>query len=334
VIERHFEDQNLALRFVHASEQAALAALPWHKKMNPNAADRAAAAAMRDAFVHAPIRGTVAVGEIEMGELDHTHGMSVGEKFGKWREEDRPIVAAVDVLEGSKALAEGLPGSCSVIAYSEAEDGFAFMEDMYMYKIACGPAGRGHIDVTVPASENVRRVAKAKGVPLSRVTVAILNRIKHLDLIAEVASTGAQVRTFAFGDLMMGVATAREESGIDLVIGEGGAPEGVLTAAALYCMGGDFQGLLCPITTESDPVQRAKLVNKVEMLLKRPIDRPLRLHDLVRNNVAFAATGITDGIILPGIRPIGHGKLETTTLITRSQTRSVRWVRTEHPRHD
>ena len=233
-------DRNLALEFVRVTEAAALASARWVGRGEEKTADAAAVDAMRRAFDVIRMDGTVVIGE---GERDEAPMLYIGEKVGHKTEDSPSLDIALDPLEGTTICATGGPGSISVIAVAE-QGKFLHAPDTYMDKIACGPAAKGRIDIDKSATENIRAVAEALRKPVNEVTVVILNRPRHEALIAEVRKTGARINLIGDGDVSAAVAAAWPDSGIDLLIGIGGAPEGVISAAAMQCLGGDFQGRL------------------------------------------------------------------------------------------
>jgi fructose-1,6-bisphosphatase II len=233
-------DRNLALEFVRITEAAALASSRWMGRGDEKAADQAAVDAMRRAFNSVRIDGTVVIGE---GERDEAPMLYIGEKVGITGAGSPAVDIALDPLEGTTICAQGGVGATSVIAVAEAGK-FLHAPDTYMDKIACGPGARGKIDIDAPADVNIQNVAKALGKDISDMTVVILNRARHEDLIQQVRKTGVRIQLIGDGDVSAAVATGLTDSGIDLLLGVGGAPEGVISAAALSCLGGDFQGRL------------------------------------------------------------------------------------------
>ncbi|MFN8942991.1 MAG: class II fructose-bisphosphatase, partial [Pseudobdellovibrionaceae bacterium] len=233
-------DRNLALEFVRITEAAALASAAWMGRGDEKAADQAAVDAMRNAFDSVHIDGTVVIGE---GERDEAPMLYIGERVGKKTPQSPQVDIALDPLEGTTICASGGVGAIAVIAVAE-KGGFLHAPDTYMTKIACGPEAAGKIDLDSTPEENVARVAEALKKAVTDLTVVILDRPRHADLIARVRKTGARIQLIGDGDVSAAVSTAIPESGIDLLMGIGGAPEGVISAAALKCLGGDFQGRL------------------------------------------------------------------------------------------
>lgn len=316
-------DRNLALEFVRITEAAALASSKWMGRGDEKAADQAAVDAMRRAFNSVRINGTVVIGE---GERDEAPMLYIGERVGLGVEEgtagDSPeIDIALDPLEGTTICATGGVGAISVIAVAERNH-FLHAPDTYMDKIACGPGARGAIDLDAPVEDNVRNVAKALGKDVSELTIVIMQRPRHTDLIAKVRALGARIQLIDDGDVSASVATGINESGIDLLMGIGGAPEGVISAAAMKCLGGDFQGRL-KFRNDGERVRATKMgiAN---------LDKAFTLDELARGDVMFCATGITTGPLLKGVRFAPGGKALTHSIVMRSATGTVRNIEAEH----
>src|SRR5690349_13208797 len=283
------EDRNLALEVVRITEAAALASARLMGRGDRKYADHVAVEAMRRAFDHIDIRGTVVIGE---GERDEAPMLYIGEKVGSgWRDaagdEHSPRVdIAVDPLEGTNLCATGAPDAISVIAI--ADDGqFLNAPDTYMQKIAVGPEARGVIDMRESPTWNLQRIAKAKGRKIEELTAVILDRDRHTDLIAEVRQAGARIRLIGDGDVSGAVMTANPDSGIDVLFGTGGAPEGVIAAAALKCVGGELQGRL-RFRNDEERARAVRMGVKSE-------DTVYGTEDLAKGDVMFAATGVTKG---------------------------------------
>lgn len=312
-------DRNLALEALWVTESAAIAAAKWRGRGDKNAADDAATKAMREAFRTVPIRGTVRIGE---GEMDEAPMLYIGEKVGSWTDADPLADVAVDPLEGTKLTAANGPGAITVIAF--AEDGkFLNAPDMYMNKIAVGPEAKGAIDINRQESWNLAAIAEAKRVNVSDLTAIILDRERHKPLIAAVRAAGACVQLISDGDLMAAIDTADPDTAVDVLFGWGGAPEGVLAAAALRCMGGDMQGVLIP---ENDAqAQRAM------QMTGRAIGYTYGLEDLAGGHVMFAATGVTDGPVMRGVRFLHGGGALTESIVMRSKSGTYRKIRSRRP---
>ncbi len=311
-------DRNLALEFVRVTEAAALASARWMGRGDEKAADAAAVDAMRKAFDVVRMDGTVVIGE---GERDEAPMLYIGEKVGMKSEDAPSLDIALDPLEGTTICATGEPGSISVIAVAE-QGKFLHAPDTYMDKIACGPGARGCIDIDKSPTENIHAVAKALGKPVSDLTVVILNRPRHTDLIAEARKTGARINLIGDGDVSAAVAAAWPDSGIDLLLGIGGAPEGVISAAAMQCLGGDFQGRL----KFRNPEEKARAV---KMGLSDP-EKKFTMDQLASGSVMFIATGVTDGALLKGVRFLAGGKAKTHSIVMRSATGTIRTIEAHH----
>jgi fructose-1,6-bisphosphatase II len=308
-------ERNLALEVVRVTEAAALAAARCMGRGDNVAADQAAVTAMRKALGDVQFRGRVVIGE---GERDEAPMLYIGEEVGA---ADNPRVdIAVDPLEGTSIVATGGNNALAVIAIAE-EGGFLHAPDTYMQKIAVGPEAKGAIDIHATPTENLRRVAKAKNVYVEDLCVVILDRPRHKELIDEVRAAGARIKLIGDGDVAGAIATSTPDTGVDVLMGIGGAPEGVLAAAALKCLGGDFQGILKFRNREE--AERAKAMG---------IDDPAKvyqLNDLARSNVMFAATGVTFGDFLHGVRYFSGGA-RTQSIVMRSRSRTVRFIESTH----
>lgn len=242
----------------------------------------------------------------------------IGEKVGAGRGPEVDI--AVDPLEGTSICAKGLNGSIATIALAP-RGGFLHAPDMYMEKLAVGPAARGDIDINLPPAENLRRVAEAKGCRIEDLTVVILDRPRHDRMVAETRKAGARIHLISDGDVAPAIAAAVEGSGVDMLMGIGGAPEGVLAAAALQCLGGDMQGRLVFMSNEER--ERARAMGIADF------DRVYRGEEMARGDVFFAATGVTSGDLLKGVRYFAGGA-ETHSIVMRSKTRTVRFIEARH----
>ncbi len=311
-------DRNLALEFVRITEAAALSSAKWIGSGEEKAADQAAVDAMRKAFDSVRIDGTVVIGE---GERDEAPMLYIGEKVGQKKDDCPAIDIALDPLEGTTICAKGGVGAISVIAVAE-RNGFLHAPDTYMDKIACGPAAKGLIDIDLSPTENIQRVAKALNKPVGDVTVVILDRPRHEALIAEVRRTGARIQLIGDGDVSAAVAAAWPDSGIDLLLGIGGAPEGVISAAAMRCLGGDFQGRL-KFRNEEEKERALRMGVK-------DLNKKYTLMELAQGNVMFCATGVTDGPLLKGVKVLPGGRAKTESVVMRSQTGTIRHVETHH----
>jgi fructose-1,6-bisphosphatase class II len=308
-------DRNLALEFVRVTEAAALAVGPWVGRGDEKQADHAAVESMRKAFDSIRFDGTIRIGE---GERDEAPMLYIGEKVGSG--EGPRIDIACDPLEGTTITAMGRSEAISVIAAAE-EGMFLHAPDTYMDKIAVGPRARGSIDITRGATWNLEAVARANKKRVSDLMVIILDRPRHTDLIDEVRAAGARIRLIGDGDVSAAVAVAQEETGVDLLLGTGGAPEGVIAAAAMRCLGGDFQGIL-RFRSDQERIRAA------EMGIRDPL-KVYSMEELARGKVMFIATGITNGSYLDGIRYYGGGA-HTHSVVMRSETGTVREIRANH----
>jgi len=305
----------LSLEFARVTEAAALAAARLLGRGDKDAIDGVAVEAMRAMLQTVDIAGRVVIGE---GEMDEAPMLYIGEKVGRGGEK---VDIAVDPVEGTNLVAKGLAGAIATMAV--APDGcLLHAPDMYMDKMACGPAGRGLLDLDRPIAETLTRLAAASGRRVENLTVVVLDRERHKDRIAAVRQAGARLRLISDGDVTPAVASCLPDSGVDLMLGIGGAPEGVLAAAAVRCLGGDFQGRLHPLSPDEAERARAMGVDPAQRL---------GLDDLVRtDDVIFCATGITDGDVVRGVRFLGDDGAQTTTLVTRSRTGTLRWVTARH----
>ncbi len=309
-------DRNLALELVRVTESAAMAAGRWIGRGDKIAADQAAVDGMRLMLDTASMSGVVVIGE---GEKDEAPMLFNGEEVGSGSGPE--VDVAVDPLEGTTLTAKGQPNAIATIACSERGTMFFPGAAVYMDKIACGPEAAGAIDIDAPVAENVNRVAKAKGVEPSDVTVVVLDRDRHVDLIAELRRIEAKVMLITDGDVAPAIAAAQPGTGVDLLMGIGGTPEGVLSAAALKCVGGTLQGKLWPRNDE----ERQALVDA-----GYDLDRVLLVDDLVGgDDVFFAATGVTTGALLRGVRYEKEGAV-TDSIVMRSRSGTVRRVEARH----
>lgn len=311
-------DRNLALEFVRITEAAALASSKWMGRGDEKSADQAAVDAMRRAFDSVRIDGTVVIGE---GERDEAPMLYIGEKVGKKGPESPAIDIALDPLEGTTICAVGGVGAVSVIAAAEKGQ-FLHAPDTYMNKIAVGPQARGVVDLNAPVADNVLAVAKAMGKSPQEVTVVILDRPRHEKLIRDARATGARIRLIGDGDVSAAIATAWGDSGIDLLLGIGGAPEGVIAAAAMKCLGGDFQGQLQFRNQE----ERAR----ASRMGLQDLDRVFGLDELAKGSVMFVASGVTDGPLLRGVRFLSHSEARTHSIVMRSKTGTIRTIEARH----
>jgi fructose-1,6-bisphosphatase II / sedoheptulose-1,7-bisphosphatase len=317
VAEKKVMDRILTLELVRVTERAAIAAAMMRGRGDEMAADQAAVDAMRNELNRLDIRGQVVIGE---GERDEAPMLFIGEKVGTGKGPELDI--ALDPLEGTTICAKNLPNALAVIALTP-RGGLLNAPDVYMDKIAIGPGYPDElVDLEMPPEEAIKRVAREKGVKPHQVSACILDRPRHAKLIDAVRKTGAAIRLIGDGDVAGIIhATDPETTGIDIYLGIGGAPEGVLAAAAQRCIGGQMQGRLILDTDE-------KRARAERMGINDPV-RFYNTEDMASGDVLFSATGVTDGNLLDGVR-FGHGVTTTHTIVTRSHTGTQRWVRTRH----
>jgi fructose-1,6-bisphosphatase II / sedoheptulose-1,7-bisphosphatase len=308
-------DRNLALELVRVTEAAALAASRWIGRGDKNAADGAAVGAMRKAFDTVAIDGTVVIGE---GEMDEAPMLFIGEKVGIG---GPAMDIAVDPVEGTSIAAKGAPNALAVVALAE-QGKFLHAPDIYMDKIAVGPGlPPGIVNLATPVGENLKNLAKAKGKDIADLMVCTLERERHAELIAKCREAGARITLIGEGDVAGVIATNQPSAGIDIYIGSGGAPEGVLAAAALRCTGGQMQGRL--LFEDETQIERARTMGVTD---------PNRIYDILEmagGDVMFAATGITSGQMLRGVDR--HGATAVTySMVMRSKSGTVRYVEAHH----
>lgn len=308
--------RNLALELVRTTEAAAVAAARWTGRGDKIGADQAAVDAMRSVLSGIDMDGIVVIGE---GEKDEAPMLYNGETIGNGNPPQTDI--AVDPIDGTTLTALGRGGAIAVIAVADRGAMFNPGSAVYMEKVAVGPEGAGIVDIRLPVDRNLTALAKAKGVAVSDLTAMVLDRPRHEDLINEIRRCGARIRLIADGDIAGAIATARPDSGVDILFGIGGTPEGVITAAALKAMGGDLQGRLWPRTEE----ERVVLTDE-----GFDVDQILTLDDLIStDNCFFAATGITTGDLLRGVH-VHSGGITTQSLVMRGRSGTVRLIEATH----
>lgn len=312
-------ERELALELVRVTEAAALASARWMGTGKKNEADNAATTAMRAVFESVNMDGVVVIGE---GEMDEAPMLYIGEKLGQGNGDSLKVDVAVDPLEGTNIVAKGLWNAITVVAVSPRGT-MLHAPDMYMEKIAVGPKAAGRVHLDAPVKENLKEVAKAANKNISDVVAILLDRERHQPIIEEIRSAGARIKLISDGDVAAAINTAFEDTGVDIMFGTGGAPEGVLAAAALKCLGGELQGRLKPSSPEErERCRKMGLANPEQILL---------MDDLVRGEDAiFAATGVTDGELLRGVRFMGHDRAMTHSLVMRAKTGTVRFVEARH----
>ncbi|GAN77454.1 class II fructose-bisphosphatase [Acidisphaera rubrifaciens] len=308
-------DRNLALELVRVTEAAALAASRWMGRGRKNEADGAAVEAMRRAFDYIPIDGTVVIGE---GEMDEAPMLYIGERVGIGGPR---MDIAVDPLEGTTLTAKGGPNALAVLALAEAGN-FLHAPDIYMDKIAVGGGlPDGVVDIDAPVGENLRNLARARGRDVSDLVLCTLERPRHAEMVAHAREAGARIMLISDGDVAAAIATGLPESGVDIFVGIGGAPEGVLAAAALRCLGGQMQARLQ--FENEEQIARARAMSEGDPA------RKLGITDLARGDVMFAATGVTGGPMLRGVRRFTAGAV-THSMVMRSKSGTVRYVEAHH----
>lgn len=308
-------NRNLALEFVRVTEMAAIASARLMGRGDEKAADQAAVDAMRSMLDSVDCDATVVIGE---GERDEAPMLYIGEKVGTGQGPELEI--ALDPLEGTTICAIGGFNSISVMAIGE-KGNLLHAPDTYMKKIAVGPEARGIIDITRSATENIKRIAEAKKCRIQDLTAVVLDRPRHMELITELRETGCRINLIGDGDVSAAIATCLPDSGIDVLFGIGGAPEGVIAAAALRCLGGDFQGILHP--RNEDEIMRAKKMGVDD------IGKVFQIEELASGNVMFCATGVTDGSLLEGVKFKKWGAI-TQSIVMRSESGTIRHIRGEH----
>jgi len=309
-------DRNLALELTRVTEAAAMAAARWVGRGDKNGADGAAVNAMRMLINSVSMRGVVVIGE---GEKDHAPMLFNGEEVGDGTGPACDV--AVDPIDGTRLCANGMPNAVSVLAVAERGSMYDPSAVFYMKKLATGPEAAEVVDIDAPVAHNINAVAKAKGSSPQDVTVVILDRERHLGLIDEVRATGAMIHLITDGDVAGAIMAAREGTGIDLLLGSGGTPEGIIAACALKCLGGVILGKLDP----RDEAERRKALDA-----GHDLSRVLTTDDLVSSDdVFFAATGITDGELLAGVR-YSRGGARTHSLVMRSRSGTIRSIKSEH----
>ncbi|MBP1934000.1 class II fructose-bisphosphatase [Ammoniphilus resinae] len=311
-------ERSLTLEIVRVTEAAALASARWMGFGKKNEADGAATSAMRAEFNKVPMEGVVVIGE---GEMDEAPMLYIGEKLGLGGSGSPAVDVAVDPLEGTNILAKGSWNALSVIAIADRGN-LLHAPDMYMEKIAVGPECVGAIDINRSVRENLEAVAKRKGKDLCDLTATVLDRDRHSKIIEEIRDAGCRIKLINDGDVAAAINTAFEHTGVDILFGSGGAPEGVISAVALKCLGGEIQGRLLPQSEE-------EFERCLKMGLKDP-NQVLLMEDLVKGDDAiFAATGVTDGELLKGVR-FGGKRATTHSLVMRAKTGTIRFIEGQH----
>jgi len=309
-------DRNLAFELARVTEAAAMAAARLQGRGDKNAADYAAVEAMRHTLASVDMDGVVVIGE---GEKDEAPMLYIGEQIGNGMPPQ--VDVAVDPIDGTTLTSKGLPNAVSVVALAERGTMYYPPGIVYMEKLAVGRVGKGVVSLELTVEQNIRALAKAMGSAPEDLTVVVLDRPRHESLIAEIRETGARVKMISDGDVAGGIMPALPDTGGDMLMGVGGSPEAVITAAALKCLGGDIQCKLWPRNDdEREAAQRAGL----------PLDKVLTIDDLVKgDDVFFTLTGVTDGELVRGVRFFGNGA-RTETLAMRSRSGTIRRIQSEH----
>ncbi|KAB3534693.1 class II fructose-bisphosphatase [Alkaliphilus pronyensis] len=314
-------DRSLSLELVRVTEAAALASASYMGRGDKEGADQAAVDGMRSTFASLLIKGTVVIGE---GELDEAPMLYIGEEVGCGEGSDVEVDIAVDPLEGTNLIAKGLPNAIAVVAIAP-KGCLLHAPDTYMKKIAVGPKAKGVVNIDASVRENLEAVANALDKNIEDITVIIQDRPRHQEIISEVREAGARIKLFSDGDVAAAMATGFEETGVDILMGIGGAPEGVIAAAALKCLGGDMQGKLHPMSEEE--WKRCSELG----LTEQDVHRILTLDDLVSSeDCFFAATGITQGDLLKGVIYLGNNQAQTHSVVMRGRTGTIRFVEAIH----
>jgi len=311
-------DRNLPINLGRVTEAAALACAKYFGKGDKEAADQAAVDAMRRMFDTLNIDGVVVIGE---GEMDEAPMLYIGERIGKGDDDSLKVDIAVDPVDGTTSVANGLPNAISVVAVAP-RGCLLHAPDTYMMKIAVGPRAKGAIDIHKSVSENILNVAKALNKAVDEITVEILNRPRHDEIIKEIRELGARIKLVSDGDILSAISTCFDYTAVDIAMGIGGAPEGVITAVALKCMGGDFQGKLMPPNEE----HRARCIE-----MGADIDKVYHIDDLAKGEqMCFAATGVSYGELLHGVKYFKNNMAKTHTLVLRAETGTIRFIESIH----
>lgn len=309
-------ERSLSMELVRVTEAAALKSARWMGRGVKDEADDAATTAMRTVFDTIPMNGTVVIGE---GEMDEAPMLYIGEKLGTG--EGPGVDVAVDPLEGTEIVAQGTWNALAVIAIAD-KGTLLHAPDMYMEKIAVGPAAVGMIDINAPVIDNLKAVARAKNKDIEDVVATVLDRPRHAKLIEEIRNSGARIKLIPAGDVAAAINTAFDDTGVDILLGSGGAPEGVIAAAALKCLGGELQGKLLPSNDEE--------IERCQKMGIRNLNKVFYMDDFCSGDDAiFAATGVTDGELLKGVQFKGS-KATTQSLVMRAKSGTVRFVDGAH----
>ncbi|OFI06191.1 fructose-1,6-bisphosphatase class 2 [Clostridium acetireducens DSM 10703] len=311
--------EDLALGLVRVTEAAALGCAKFLGRGDKIAADEAAVDGMRKYFDVIDINGTVVIGE---GEMDEAPMLYIGEKVGMQQKSSFEVDIAVDPLDGTNLVARGLPNALSVVAVAKKKC-LLHAPDMYMDKIAVGPKAYGTIDIDAPIQHNIKCVARALGKRVEDITVIMLDRERHKDLMDGVREVGARIKLIKDGDIAAAIATGFEDTGVDMMVGKGGAPEGVIAAAALKCLGGEIQARLSPSNEEE--------IKRCRNMGIKDINKVLFIDDIVKGeDVYFAATGVSDGDLLKGVVYHSNNRAKTHSVVMRCKTGTIRVISAIH----
>ena len=311
-------DRNLAINLVRVTEAAALGSAKFMGRGDKNLADKGAVDNMRKMFDTMDIDGIVVIGE---GELDEAPMLYIGERIGACKSDSPKVDIAVDPLDGTNSVAKGIENAISVVTMAPRG---CLLEapDTYMFKLAVGPKAKGFIDLKAPVKKNMVNIAKALNKDITDLTVTMLDRDRHNDIIKECRELGCRIKLFRDGDVAAAIATCFDHTGVDVLIGKGGAPEGVIAAGAIKCLGGEMQGKLTPMSNEE--LERCKKMGV-------SVDKVFLLDDLVKGDeVYFAATGVSEGDLLRGVRFLSNNKCVTHSVVMRSRTGTIRFVEAIH----
>ncbi len=312
-------DRNLALNLVRVTECAALNSSKFLGKGDKNLADQAAVDGMRRMFDTLSIDGVVVIGE---GEMDEAPMLYIGEEIGSGSSTSIKVDIAVDPLDGTDAVAKGFSNAISVVSVAPRGT-LLHAPDMYMDKIAVGPKAYGKVSLDLPVEENIRILSQCLDKNIEDITVTMLDRERHEELMARLRKMGVRIKLFKDGDVAAAIATCMPETGVDILLGAGGAPEGVLAASALKCLGGYFEGRLWP--TNDEEIRRCHEMGILDM------DKIFKISDLVKTDkVFFAATGVSDGEFLKGVTFHGNNQARTSSVVMRAETGTVRFIETIH----
>lgn len=311
-------DRNLPVNLGRVTEAAALASGRAMGRGDKNHADQLAVDAMRRMFDTIDIDGTVVIGE---GEMDEAPMLYIGEQIGNVGKSNLKVDIAVDPLDGTASVANGLPNAISVVAVAP-RGCLLHAPDTYMKKIAVGPKAKGCIDINASTEENIKRVAKALKKDVGDITVEVLDRPRHKELIQEIRQAGARIKMISDGDVLSAISTCFDYTNIDLTMGIGGAPEGVIAAAALKCLGGELLGMMTPITEE----QKKRCLE-----MGADLEKVYTTDDLVKGDeIIFSGTGVSYGELLDGVNYLDNNRASTHTLILRSETGTIRFLKSTH----